>query len=732
MDARIQPVDEPEPACEPAPERACEPAELNLCPALFGGYRDVTGLRHDFPLVLVDGGGGGGYVESLSGIVNAILREIAPEGTVGERTRRHMLRLETEIRTLVSGGGVSGGAAGSLSGLWTKAEAAMLGREDGAAREALGETLRLARGVRRSDGAVIGCGEATASTLATHAWTGVEREKAGKFRAEIDRLIFRLSDILKADFMKSSEARAPERLRRSIGAAFEAEFDFEEMSRVLSSPAPAEKLPETRRRRLQSLLSILESQRFCPPPGGGVKPYSFAFSRCSKALQAFQDRLPEMAELIKAISIAGLEIENRYMEAKHDRYFASFDRNSLGLEDLACFPSYLVCLQGRKPGAAERDCLIRILASDMPIKIVHQSDDILDDLAAGTVQFSSGAGSALIAGMAVGLNSAYVLQSATANLYGLRDRIRDALAFHGPALINVYAGPAAGFSGLPAYIVSAAATDSRAFPILVYDPAAGPDWASRFHVGDNPQSHAAWPEFHLGFEDDELQTHSSEIAFTFADYAACDDRMAQYLVRVPRAEWGDDMVPLAQYLELDQAARTASTPYILMIDQGDGLHRIKVRGRLIDAARHCAGRWRSLQELGGIDNSHAAKLLARERELWDRERQLLPEPAPEIQPTEQVEETEETEENLPEILFGEPSIDTLRCTTCNECTELNNRMFAYNENQQAYIKDASAGSFKDLVEAAEQCQVCIIHPGKPANPDEPNLAELIERAELFN
>jgi hypothetical protein len=58
-------------------------------------------------------------------------------------------------------------------------------------------------------------------------------------------------------------------------------------------------------------------------------------------------------------------------------------------------------------------------------------------------------------------------------------------------------------------------------------------------------------------------------------------------------------------------------------------------------------------------------------------------------------------------------------------------MFAYNENKQAYIKDADAGTFRELVEAAESCQVAVIHPGKPRNADEPGLEELIERAKEF-
>ncbi len=62
---------------------------------------------------------------------------------------------------------------------------------------------------------------------------------------------------------------------------------------------------------------------------------------------------------------------------------------------------------------------------------------------------------------------------------------------------------------------------------------------------------------------------------------------------------------------------------------------------------------------------------------------------------------------------------------------VNKRMFAYDANKQAYIADAGAGTYRELVEAAESCQVSIIHPGKPRNPDEPGLAELLERAAPF-
>ena len=77
-------------------------------------------------------------------------------------------------------------------------------------------------------------------------------------------------------------------------------------------------------------------------------------------------------------------------------------------------------------------------------------------------------------------------------------------------------------------------------------------------------------------------------------------------------------------------------------------------------------------------------------------------------------------------------IDSARCTSCNECTNLNKKMFAYNGDKQAYIKDARAGTFQQLTLAAERCPVSIIHPGTPLNPKEKDLAKCIARAEKFN
>ena len=97
-------------------------AQRDLHPAIFAGYRDLTALRYDFPLVLVRAGGDRQSVQSLSGLIDGALKAVAANSD-GERVRRHGIRLEREIRKLVAEGVV-----GPLSKLWDIA-AARIGAE---------------------------------------------------------------------------------------------------------------------------------------------------------------------------------------------------------------------------------------------------------------------------------------------------------------------------------------------------------------------------------------------------------------------------------------------------------------------------------------------------------------------------------------------------------------------------------------------------------------------------
>jgi hypothetical protein len=712
-----------------------EPVKIpELRPALFVGYRDLTKLRYDFPLVMVHPRFDEPWVRSLTSIIDQILHKIAPRGVEGERMRRQVLRLEQEIR-----GRSAEHTSGPLSALWDQAVTALTAKSN----EDLSDSFQRARDALDIDGEVIDCDAAMPARLFTHSWKIVQERRLHGLTARIERLVLKLSDVLVADFARSESGRSATALAAAVGPVFANEFDFTAMARVIGSAASKGSLPHSRRLRIERTLQVLQAQPFLT----GVRQHDmadalreFAFDDCGAALAAYRAKLPAIVDLVRALAIAALEIEGRYIEAEHDPFFESFDQASLGPDDLALFPDVLVRvrLAGGRP--EQRAGIMAVLSSGLPMKVLAQSDDILGEPRAGEGAFTFEA--ARLGTMAVGLNDVYVLQASAANLHVLRERISRGLMFPGPALFSVFSG--AGKEGeLPPYLSSAAATQSRTFPVFSYDPAAGADLASRFSLEENPQPDADWPKHEFTYEDEAHQRVSNELAFTFVDFVASDRRFAGHFARVPAGKGNGSMVPIGEWLKAEPAAVAEKVPYILMVDGTSKLHRSIADEALTTAARRCRDMWHRLQEFGGIHNSYAERLLAKEKQAWEEQRQResatakveaapVPAPAASAPAATVVAPSPATAvEATPKTASDEPYIETLRCTSCNECIQINNRMFAYDANKQAYIADAGAGTYRELVEAAESCQVSIIHPGKPRNPNGSGLDELLKCAEAF-
>ena len=79
-----------------------------------------------------------------------------------------------------------------------------------------------------------------------------------------------------------------------------------------------------------------------------------------------------------------------------------------------------------------------------------------------------------------------------------------------------------------------------------------------------------------------------------------------------------------------------------------------------------------------------------------------------------------------------PWIDTEQCTSCDECTKINPKIFVYNAQKKAVIKNPLGGPYKDLVKAAERCTARVIHPGLPKDRSEKDIEKLVARAAKFN
>jgi ferredoxin len=705
---------------------------LNLRPTLFAGYRDLSRLRYDFPLILVAGPSGETYVESLSGLIDGILDKIA-HGNDADRLRKHVLRLEQHIRAQAAAG-----KEGKLSALWDKA-AGELGKND----KPVTESLARARANLKVDGEVVDCNGALPYRLIGHVWALTQTRRARHFGEIVSRLVIKLSEILQADFANSNAGRSAAHLQRTFGSGPMDQFDFNVMSKLLSRSVPKENLSKSRKKRIEKLLTTLKTQQFFPSPYAASTPYTFAFDSCGDAIKAYRDRLPKAIELAKAITIGELEVRGEYSEAKHDSIFESFGDNGLDPRDMEFFPDYLVRINAERLPGGELGALTEIMSLNLPIKVLVQTDDVVEESPIGKSHLAFALRSRQLARMALGMAGVFVVQAPASSLYQLREKLVRGLDYAGPALFSIFSGVVEGHVPLPPYLVGAAALESRVFPAFSMDPTAGDDWASRFSLEANPQAGLDWPIHSVAYDDADCLRIVEDRPFTLIDFVACDARYGKFFAAVAKPHWQDWLAEAGKIIDSEQRGdidRIDSVPSLLMVDSNNKLQKVIVIEKIVREARRCLSMWNSLQELGGIHNSHAEKRLIQEKAAWEESNKALlaaAAPAPETTPaalvTTAAPATAATApaESEPEKTSDEAYIETPRCASCNECVQVNGKMFAYDDNKQAYIKDVTAGTYAQLVEAAENCQVAVIHPGKPRNAVEPGLDELVKRAEAF-
>ncbi|GMQ76884.1 MAG: hypothetical protein BMS9Abin01_2185 [Gammaproteobacteria bacterium] len=731
--------------------RRGEPTAPDSIPALLAAYWKLGSVRHDFPVVLIDDDADT-PVASLASIVDEVLSETA-RGAEGDRLRRNIYRLEESIKRLAD---TKPGRR--LSELWELA-AKQLARES-EQPDRLGPSLDAAKRVLSKDGRLLACAPRTAKQLFEHAWGPLQSERARRERAILDELIARLSEVLESERARSPKSNSPEALEAALGGEHAGGIDFESLSALLrdSRHGRARVTPVKRTKRLRVARKVLESERALLPALNGnskrrkrARQNASICNSCAEALELFAAELQRTVELFRAIRVATLELENRYREERHGPFFETFGPGQLTPEEFRALPPLLVFLNGDALDDAEKSALIDILGSDMPVKVVLEVHELPLSDTGGAPAGTFTEWTREIAAMATSLGEAFVMQTAASHLPQLVPTLVEGLRYEGPALFCVYTGPDEPDAATPHYLRCASAVESRAFPSFAYSPDRGADLASRFTLEGNPQVDRAWPEHGFEYETSDGHGASESLEFTCVDFLALDARFSEHFVPVPPSCWHANMVPMARYLELPREQTLDKVPYVYLVDGEERLHRMVVRRALITFARKCAANWRRLQEFGGIRNSHALRLLEQERARLEEEMQSAiessqaahpvraetpaTEPAPaEATPAEQVAVAapSEAQASAVETVPDQAYVDTDLCTTCDDCTDRNPRMFVYNEEKQAYIADLEAGSYRELVEAAENCPVCIIHPGKPLNPNEPGLEELEKRAAEFN
>jgi ferredoxin len=495
------------------------------------------------------------------------------------------------------------------------------------------------------------------------------------------------------------------------------------------------------------------------------------------AIGLFDGLARRMAAVLGAARVARLDVVGSYRSELHDEPLAALDWEALTAEELNLLPAVAVVTTGRRLREGEQAALSELLRSSRPVHVI-----VLDEVAAADEAQDLSRFYVDLGYLVMAHREALAVGSSLARPERLTEGLARAARALRPAVILVRFPGLRSIAARP--LLAEAALWGRAAPEFRYDPDAGPSWADRFDLSGNPQPERAWPVRALAHLEDGVEK-SLDVAVTFADAVAHEPAYVRHLQIIPRVAWDDVQIPLAEYLErVDPEAREPGIPYLWSIDDRGILQRAVVTRALAMACADRRRSWRVLQELAGYENVFAqraaadaqaeaevtrAELVQAHGEDLDRVRQqgahesmqrlaavlmsgdglaaaasavvpsvvappaeavpaevdVAAEPAP-VAPVERAPEEEEA------LSFEEPYIDTVLCTTCNECTDLNGQLFRYNADKQAFIGDPKAGTFAELVKAAELCPARCIHPGKPRSDDASATPEWIERAAAFN
>ncbi len=691
------------------------------------------------------------------------------------------------------------------------------------------------RSMMGGDGACLGCGEKTVIHLVLSAVNALMFPRVAKYTTKLDDLIAQL------------DAKAREILVSDVDLGTVGEKKDDEGVEI--------PLEDSKQKAVEHLNGLIEELKHLKwlytegPTGRGrsklamtnstgcssvwastypFNPYPFPWTNQlfqdspSVAIGVFEGHMRKMADGFISVRRAELELSGEYDTEVHEAFFGNFDWLQFNDEEFKmCPPIFATGGDGAMYDIGFQN-LSRMFASGKPIRVI-----ILD-----TQVYSNTGGQACTSGfhgqvsdmaefgkgqhgkeeqrkemslIAMAHGKVFVHQSTQAASSHLLEGVLKGLQVRCPSVfvLNSPCAPEHGLGDDAAERASKLALESRAFPVLTYNPFDGDNYCDQLSLDGNPSIEDKWPVYPIKYLDDDGAEQTMELPLTIADWAATEGRFLKHFKMIKGEVDEDDLVLFHEYLDLSPDDREGKIPFIYHVNGEKKLARLTMADEIVTLAEDRLEVWSRLKQLAGIEvpdtikdaveyelesvfeekaaalkleyeakmtelRTHYPRVVARKlaeglvragdglktvAELLDTAQSVpgleaipgdilgdhgggapaLAAPAGDVAvavaPAAAPAAAADDEDDG---LAMEPYIESARCTTCDECTKINNKMFAYNDNKQAYVKDARAGTFKQLVQAAEKCSVRIIHPGTPLNPKEKDLDKWMKRAEPFN
>lgn len=646
-------------------------------------------------------------------------------------------------------------------------------------------------GLTSSDGACLGCSEKSVVHLFIATMESLMQPRVKKHVAKLEDLIQRFEHYVQSRLMSSLQVGDADSINKVLTGMENSDLTMSEMAKRLEAEKGGDPIDQEWLRDVTQLLAKLKNLKWrytegvtgqgrspmgmtnstgCTSVWGSTypfNPYPFPWvnhlfqDSPSVAMGIFEGHMAKMADGFRAIRKAELLLEDKYIPSEHDTFLTYFNWQQFTDEEwLLCPPVTSLGGDGAMYDIGFQN-LSRLMASGKPIKVV-----IVD-----TQVYSNTGGQACTSGFIgqvsdmaqygkvwqgkpeprkeIGLigmahRNTYVMQGTLSNTSHMIEGFIDGLNARRPALFNLYTTcqPEHGVGDDLGAHQAKLAVESRAYPVFKYNPDMGKTAQEAFDLDGNPAIDQLWPTYQLKYKENGREK-TMEVAMTFADFAITEGRFRKHFRKAPRDTWNDNMVELADFLEMEESDREGKYPYIWAVDKKQQLSRVLVAKKIVESCEERRDFWIMLRDLAGIKPE-----VKQEEDIEGRIRsevigkiakglmKMAGDDGEGLQVALQDEVTTADAEPSPAPVnsgnYMAPWLETEECTACDECIKINSKIFEYNADKKAYIKDPKGGSYQDLVKAAEKCTARVIHPGLPADRSEQDIEKWIKRGEKFN
>ena len=650
--------------------------------------------------------------------------------------------------------------------------------------------LKLASG----DGACLGCSEKSVIHLFVATVESLMQPRVEKHVAHLTELIGKLEQHIQQRLMGNVDVSDAETMSKIIAESKEGDLTMSGIAQRLESEKGSEPIDQDWLRDVTQLLARLKKLKWkyehgvtgngrttmgicnntgCTSVWGSTypfNPYPFPWANhlfqdsTSMAMGIFEGHMAKMAEGFVAIRKAELELSGQYDSHEHDDFFTYFTWEQFSDEEwLLCPPVVALGGDGAMYDIGLQN-LSRMMASGKPIKVIVVDTQVysntggqactsgfigqVSDMAQyGKVWKGKSEPRKEIGLIAMAHRNTYVLQGTLANTSQMIEGFIDGLMTKRPAIFNLYTTcqPEHGVGDDLGAHQAKLAVESRAYPLFKYNPDHGVKAEDAFDLSGNPAMDQIWPSYTLKYRENGIEK-SMEVAMTFADFAITEGRFRKHFRKVPRDAWNENMVILADYLEMEEDDREGKFPFIWAVDRKQRLSRVLVAKPIVDSCEERRDFWIMLRAIAGVETEP--------QEEEDLEGKIRAEVVGNIAQG-LMKLAGGSGEGLTDLALGStlaagenqvaldeapvaegdylaPWLETEECTSCDECININSKIFAYNNDKRAYIANPEGGPYQDLVKAAEKCTARVIHPGLPADRNAKDIDKWIKRGEKFN